>query len=192
MTSSVPGSRRERGMTMIVVLSVVIVLTVMVSWALTISGQDRSYAGKQVKNQGRQNVNESALQYARAFFATNYLAWNTTVSSSPGYLALDYSSVADGGVAPTNHPELQVPNLPTGYTCAVYARDDVDELITTNDPTHDNNLRIFVGAVCTGPNGKVSELSAPLEYNPPGTTYTGQSSGGTQGLNNYSRLQGYR
>jgi len=43
-----------------------------------------------------------------------------------------------------------------------------------------------------GLNGKLSELAAPLEYNPPGTTYTGQSSGGTQGLNNYSRLQGYR
>jgi hypothetical protein len=177
---------RPRGLALVVVLSMVVLLTVLVSFAITISNADRTLAARQIYNSAGNEVLESALQYARGMFATNYLSsnqWST-------YLGIDYSGIP--ATVPTGHPELSVPNLPSGYTCVVYAKDDIDEPVGHNNPSYDNNLRIFVGAVCQTPQGALSELSAPLEYNPTATTYSSQGSGGTQGINNYVRQQGYR
>jgi hypothetical protein len=177
--------RRARGLALVVVLSMVVLLTVLVSFAITVSNQDRGYAGTQISNTTVNAALESSLQYGRELFASNYISsnqWST-------YLSLNYSGIPT--TVPAGHNELIVPSLPSGFTCVVYARDDIDEPPGQGNPNQDNNLRIFVGAVCQTPDGKTGELSAPLEYNPT-SSYTAQGSGGNQGVNNYSRQQGYR
>jgi hypothetical protein len=180
-----------RGMAMIVVLSIVVVLTVIVGTAITLSGQDQRNTGKVVHNTSLQDTTESALQFARFFFTQNYSAWNTYLAYFTTARTLAQVQVA--------HPELMAPQ-PTGsnYSCFIYAKDDVDELPpAVNNPSVDNNLRIFVGAVCTqtsSQNGTPlqSELVAPLEYNPSASACQSQFSGGTQGVNNCSMASGYR
>ena len=174
-------------MAMVVVLSMVVLLTVVVSFAITMSNQDRGQASKEISNASVNAVMETSLQYARSMFAANYLTsnhWGT-------YLALDYTGIPNSSTLAA-YPELNVPGIPSNFKCVVFARDDIDEPPGSNNPAVDNNLRIFVGAVCQTPDGKLAEMSAPLEYNPTATTYSSQGSGGTQGINNYARQQGYR
>jgi len=186
--TSIFRNRAQRGMAMVVVLSMVVLLTVLVSFAITISNQDRGQASKQISNAGIDAALESSLQYSRGLFAANYL----TSNHWSNYLSLDYSSPSSISSLETAYPELVVPGLPSNFSCVAYARDDMDEPLGMNDAGVDNNLRIFVGALCTTPEGKTAEISAPLEYNPTATTYSSQGSGGTQGINNYARQQGYR
>lgn len=178
--------RAARGMALVVVLVMVAVITSMVAFAITVSGRDNTQAGKRVHNLSVQNVAEGALQYARAFFTTNYLYWNK--GSGKGYLGLTYPTSLSGSAAATfqtNNPEL-FPTVPAGYLCMVYARDDADELPPAlPDPTHDNNQLIYVGAFCTGPGNIVAEVSAALIWDASRVTYGAQSSGGAHGINNY-------
>jgi hypothetical protein len=170
---------------LVLVLTLVALLTVLVAFALTVSDQDRGEAGKQVKNTVMVEVAESALQYAKVFFFQRYNYWNT-------YLALDYTGLPT--TLPAGFEDMLVPNLPTGFRCAIFARDDADELTTAPNPNRDNNNRIYVGAVCRGPSGKISELLAPLECTGgcSGSSYSSQNAGGTMGLNNASRVTGAR
>ena len=177
--------RRARGVALVLVLTLVALLTVLVAFALTVSDQDRGEAGKQVKNTVMVEVTESAVQYAKVFFYQRYNYWNT-------YLALDYTGLPT--TLPVGYEDLLVPNLPTGYRCAIFARDDADELTTAPNPNRDNNNRIYVGAVCKGPSGKLSELLAPLDCTGGcgGGSYTSQSASGNVGNNNVGRILGAR
>ena len=148
---------------MMVVLAVVALVTVLVAFAITQSGRERTGTAKSVHTMKLGDVTESSLQYARAFFAQlPYSQWNT-------YLAVSYPP------ARATYPELYPPlreAANTNYTCYIYARDDEDEFPPlASNPNVDNNLRIFVGAVCSEPTAGgppiTAELSAPLEYNPP-------------------------
>jgi len=177
--SQITRSRAQRGLAMVVVLSMVVLLTVLVAFAITVSNQDRGQAGKQISNTTVNTVLEASLQYGKGMFAANYL----TSNKWGDYLALDYTGLP--ATVPAGHNELVVPSLPGGYTCVVYARDNIDE--QPSNPNVDNDLRIFVGAVCQTPDGKIAEISAPLDYNPTALTYGSQGSGGTQGTNNAAR-----
>jgi type II secretory pathway pseudopilin PulG len=180
----------ERGFAMLVVLVILALLTAVLAGAIYYSRQDRVNASKSVHNLTVQEVTESTLQYARTFFAQNYAAWNT-------YLAYFVTARTLANVT-TDHPELLPPLAAgTNYDCYIYARDDADELPpATNNPSVDNNLRIFVGAVCSSKAGVTpavrSELIAPLEYNPASQSCQSQFSGGTQGVNNCTTVAGYR
>ncbi len=180
-------ARAQRGLALVVVLSMVTLLTVLVSFAIVVSNQDRTQASKQIYNADVNAALETSLQYGKAMFAANYISsnqWST-------YLALNYTGLPT--TIPSGHNELKVPAaaLPVNYTCVIYARDDFDEAPGLQNPSRDNNLRIFVGAVCQTPQGAIAEISAPLEYNPT-QQYGAQGSGGTQGTNNAVRQQGYR
>jgi hypothetical protein len=176
---------RPRGFALVAVLSVVILLTVIVVFAIQLSGQERRQVGKDIHNQTLQNVTEGALQYAKSFFALKYPAggWDT-------YLALFVDQTAAGKIVinppsaipatitflTTQDPGL-IPPVPAGFNCFVYARDDVDEEDPApNDMRHDNNQLIYVGAVCsqdTSGSGQgqplVAELVAPVTFVSPRT-----------------------
>jgi hypothetical protein len=148
-----------------VVLAIVTLVTVLVAFAITQGGRERTQAATSIHTLKLDDVTESSLQYARGFFAQlPYARWNT-------YLAVSYPPTQAG------NPEL-FPPMPanSNYSCYIYARDDEDEFPpAVPNPKVDNNLRIFVGAVCSQPSvtggGTVTaELSAPLEYNPPSGT----------------------
>jgi hypothetical protein len=183
-------ARRDRGMALIVALSVVVLLAAVVATAVGWAKNDRLHAGKIIHNMTVQDVTESTLQYGRAFFAQppTYAKWNT-------YLAYFVTTKTFTQIQ-TDHPEL-IPSLPAGagFDCFTYARDDVDELppAAVNTST-DNNLRILVGAVCKQQGGTLqSELVGLLEYNPAASSNcSSQFSSGTQGNNNCSGTVAYR
>jgi len=181
-------------MVLVIVLGIVVLLGAMVVTAMSWSQADRVRTGKLVHNQSVQQLAETTLQFGRGYFAANYTPakWNS-------YLAYFVSARTVAQVK-NDHPEL-IPALPanTGYDCFTYAKDDVDELPpAVNDPTVDNNMRIFVGAYCleqSPPPGRAAldaELVAPLEYNPVSTASQSQYAGGSQGLSNFSTVAGYR
>lgn len=173
-----------RGLALIPVVGLVLVLTVIVAFTITISGQERQHAGKQVHNQTLQNAAESALQYGKAYLTSKvafavHADGGITESGWNDYLAffvdnpalLDKQANIDATIAKIAafDPKL-IFTAPSGQTCFVYARDDMDEFPpAVNDPRRDNNQFIYVGAVCTvstqGQNQPlVVELSAPLVY----------------------------
>jgi hypothetical protein len=179
---------------MLMVLSVIVLLTFLIVAAMTWSKSDRVRTGKLIHNQTVQELAESTLQYGRGFYGqqTIYNKWST-------YLTYFVTAKAFAQVN-ADHPEL-VPPLPadTGYDCFTYAKDDPDELPpAANNPQRDNNLQIFVGAMCvehSPPAGRAAlqaELIAPLQFNPAGSTCQAQFGAGTQGNNNCSSTVSFR
>jgi len=191
--SGISRKTGPRGQALVVVLTLTTIMTALVAAAILYSGMDERSTAKNIHNTSMQDMTEASLQFARSFFTQNFTTWGT-------YLAYFTTTHTTAQILAA-HPEL-FPTFTTGtpYTCYIYARDDVDELPpATNNPSVDNNLRIFVGAVCslTNPpktlvNPQPAEMSAPLEYNPSQSQCQAQFSGGTQGLNNCSTPIGYR
>jgi hypothetical protein len=187
--------RRSRGSALVVVLALTTIMTLLVAAAIVVSGQDRKNAGKIVRNTNLQDLTEATLQFGRAYFTQNFTLWNTYLAYFAG--SPSYTNVTQ------QHPELVFPGANgTEFSCIIYLHDDIDELPpAANNPSSDNNLRVFVGAYCTmnpfaTPRNlqyaSSSEMSAPLAYNPAQTQCQAQFSGGTQGLNNCSTPIGYR
>jgi len=186
------NGRSERGMSLLLVLGVVVLLSVLVSVAMSWSRNERSQTGKLVHNLTVQELAESTLQFGRAYYAQNYPSWNTHLTY--------FVSARTAAQVKTGHPEL-IPPLPagTGFDCFTYIKDDFDELPpAANNPAVDNNLRVFVGAQCVEQSPPPSraalqaELTSPLEFNPAARSCASQFSGGTQGVNNCSTVAGYR
>ena len=204
-------STAERGQSIIVVLSLVIVLSAVVAAALIYAGQDRKNAAKEIHNASIQSLTETTLQFARAFFSVNfplhphdtYLTYfSTTTNLTPAQVFHD-------------HPELTPPNiLGSTFACFIYVRDDDDEMggsaPAVPDATTDNNSMVYVGAVCTGPGLAVAggiptmptggfpqtaELTAPLVYTGqplPCNGATQQGGCDTSEKNNASQNPGYQ
>ena len=217
------GRRKQRGMAMVVVLSMVVVLGAIVAFAIIVSGQEARNTGRLVHNMTLQEQTEATLQFGRNYFANNYgvngALWNMYLAyfvDNPVILTppagTSVSSQIATSLAKLRGDTLTLPDLTTikgavlinpntsaGTTCYIYCHDNVDELPPkTNDPRRDNDLLIYVGAVCVqqaqGGNTEstplIAELVAPLLFNP--SQYANQAAGGTQGLNNSSVLPGFR
>jgi hypothetical protein len=186
--------RKHRGAALLLVLGVVVLLTFLVVAAMAWSKSDRTRTGKLIHNQTVQELADSTLQFGRSFYGQQaiYLKWDT-------YLTYFLPSRTVAQVK-TDHPEV-MPPLPagSGYDCFAYAKDDLDELPpNVNNPQHDNNMHIFVGAFCleqSPPPGRAAlqaEIIAPLDFNPAASSCQSQFSGGTQGVNNCSTTVGFR
>jgi len=151
----------------------VVLVTLAVVFAINVANKDGRDGAKQIHNLTVQNVTEGAMQQARSFFSTtaNMLLWNT-------YLAVSYPPDK------ATYPQLW-PTVPAGFSCYIYARDDADELPpAANDPFHDNNHTIYIGAVCTGPGGTSSELTGVLTFDDSRFKYTSGSASSTFNPNN--------
>ncbi len=204
---------RQRGMAMVVVLSMVVVLGGIVAFAIIVSGQEARNTGRLVHNMTLQEQTEATLQFGRNFFASNYgfngdkwnmylnyFVDNPVVLTPASQVAISLAKLktdtfADG----TKGAILINPNVPIGTSCFIYCHDNVDELPPQmNNARKDNDLLIYVGAICvqqsqggnTQANPLVAELVAPLVFNP--AQYGTQATGGTQGLNNLSNVPGFR
>lgn len=189
MTRPAPAPA-PRGFALFAVLGVVLLLSVIVAFTIQITAQERTQSGRQVLNQTLQNVTESALEYGKALMVSRYpittdpsppvgahtgwdkyLGWfidNPADLSSNAAIATYLSKVS------AFDPSLIAPS-PPGYSCFIYARDDIDEFpaVTNNNPRFDNNQLIYVGAVCsiadtsTGA-PRIAELSATAMFVPTG------------------------
>jgi Tfp pilus assembly protein PilX len=203
MTDPRAAHRTDRGMAIVVVLGIVALLLSIASFAIVLSQQERKNAGKEIHNASIQEMTESTLQLARNFFAANYFKWGSYLA----YFVDNPVQIKDPTAAKTYvanlktaHPELFA-NPPSGYDCFMYAQDNVDEFPPVpNDPKRDNDLLIYIGAVCiqqqqggsTQRDQLIGELSAPLLYSPTANIYRSQASGGSQDNNNTSVVAGYR
>ena len=178
--------RRQRGFTLIAVLSIVILLTVIVVFAIQLSGQERRQSGKDIHNQTLQNVTEGALQYGKSFFALRYPGggWDRYLAffvdqTALGTIVINPSSSIPNTITTVIQPfdAGLIPPVPPGFNCFIYARDDVDEEDPApNDMRHDNNQLIYVGAVCSQAAGGntqsqplMAELVAPITFVSPRT-----------------------
>lgn len=204
--------RKPRGVAILAVLAVVVLLTAVVVYAITLSQNERRQAGKEIHNTSMQQMTESALQTSRNFFAARFRplpplnaarGWDfylTYFSASANLLQLQTAADVHayvGKLVNDGLPELIIA-APTGYDCFLFAQNDVDKW-PTPDPTRDNNMFIYVGAVCAqiaigGDTGAplVTELTGPLIYVPNQNLYRSQSSGGIQGQNNVTVSSGLR
>jgi hypothetical protein len=206
--TSTRSRRAERGMALLPIIVLVAALTAVAAFAVKVSGTERAEAGKSVHNVNMQTMADTTLQLGRNFFAARYPQWNTYLDyfvQNPVQLA-DRSGMANYiSKLRGDHPELfvQLPSyLASNFDCFMYAQDNVDEFPpqTTNKPGVDNDLLIYVGAVCaqrsqggsTQGGQVIAELTAPLLYSPTSNIYTAQASGGSQGNNNDSVMNTYR
>lgn len=151
---------KHRGIALVVVLSMIVLIALVVAFAINVGGKDTRDGAKQIHNLTVQNVTEGAMQQGRVLFSKNQLLWDT-------YLAITYPlTVTPAAIATfaAANPTL-APAVPAGYSCYVYARDDADELPpAVNNPRHDNNHVIYIGAVCSGPGNTTSELTSVLTF----------------------------
>jgi hypothetical protein len=200
---SAKTSKQPRGVAILAVLAVVLVLTMTITFAITLSQHERREAGKSVHNTSMQTMADSTLQLARNFFAANYANWTTYLTyfvqhpvqiDTPNNVK-NYLNKLQGA-----HPELFA-QAPAGYSCFMYVVDNVDELPpAANNPNQDNDLLVYVGAVCiqldqggnTEGSQLVTELTAPLLFTPTANMYRSQASGGSQDNNNMTVVAGFR
>jgi len=198
--------RAPRGMALLPIILLVAALTVVAAFAVKVSGTERAEAGKSVHNVNMQTMADTTLQLARNFFAGRYQQWDTYLAyfnANPVQLQSRAAMATYITKVRGDHSELFVqlpPYLASNYDCFMYAQDNVDEFPpVANNPSHDNDLLIYVGAVCaqktqggsTESNQLIAELSAPLLYAPP-NNITSQASGGSQGNNNDSQMNAFR
>jgi type IV secretory pathway TrbL component len=199
-------ARPPRGMALLPIILLVLALSGVAAFALKVSGYERAEAGKSVHNVSMQTMADTTLQLGRNFFAARYSQWGTYLSyfvANPVQLASRSNMATYVAKLKTDHPELFVAlpgYLSANFDCFMYAQDNVDEFATKNDPTVDNDLLIYVGAVCAqrnqgGSNESsqlIAELTAPLLYSPTANIIQSQASGGSQGNNNDSKMNAYR
>jgi hypothetical protein len=194
-------------MALLPIILLVAALTVVAAFAIKVSGTERAQAGKSVHNVSMQIMADTTLQLARNFFAMHYQQWGTYLSyfnTNPVQLASRGSMATYIAKLRTDRPELfvQLPAyLASNFDCFMYAQDNVDEFApVANNPGQDNDLLIYVGAVCAQRNqggstesGQlIAELTAPLLYSPTANVIQSQASGGSQGNNNDSLMSTFR
>ncbi|HEX4383577.1 MAG TPA: hypothetical protein VH083_11525 [Myxococcales bacterium] len=159
--------KKHRGIALIVVLSMVVLIALAVAFAINVAGKDTRDNAKQIHNLTLQNVTEGALQQARAVFSAQMLNWDKYLGATINGVTIVYPVTPTDSTAVTlksTNPEL-FPAVPSGFACFIYAKDDADEIPpATNNPTHDNNHTIYIGAVCSGPGSTTSELTGVLSF----------------------------
>jgi len=205
--TSISSRRADRGMALLPIILLVAALTLVAAFAIKMSGTERAQASKSVHNVNMQTMADTTLQLGRNFFAARYSQWGTYLDyfvKNPVQLADRASMASYIAKLRTDRPELfvQLPSyLANNFDCFMYAQDNVDEFApVTNNPSADNDLLIYVGAVCAQRNQGgstlqkqvIAELTAPLLYSPTANIYTAQASGGSQGNNNESVMSTYR
>jgi len=203
--------RAPRGMALLPILLLILALTVVGAFAIKVSGTERAEAGKSVHNVSLQAMADTTLQLARNFFAARYgqdgKGWSPYLSyfvDNPVQLATRSNMTTYIAALRSAHPEVfvQLPDyLSSNYDCFMYAQDNVDEYAPlVNDPRNDNDLLIYVGAVCaqrtqggsTESSQLISELSAPLLYSPTANIYRTEAANGSYGNNNKTKAVAYR
>jgi hypothetical protein len=201
------SGRSARGMALLPIILLVAALTAVAAFAVKVSGYERMEAGKSVHNVSMQTMADTTLQLGRNFFAARYQQWGTYLTyfvNNPVQLANRANMAAYITKLRNDRPELfvQLPAyLAANFDCFMYAQDNVDEFApVVNDPKVDNDLLIYVGAVCaqrnqggsTESNQIIAELTAPLLYSPTANVIQSQASGGSQGNNNGSLMNTFR
>jgi hypothetical protein len=167
MTMSPRSSQRGSAM----LVTMIIISALMAGAAALVGISTASFQGAQLDRSGIESLYcaEAGLAAARNVVAANYPQWAATLASypstaEPAWLAAGIGShdIDGDGVA----------------DFAVYIKDDADELAPlADDPTHDNNLRVFLVARCLSRPDTPRELQELIEVTGGGTCYKTQFGG---------------
>lgn len=165
----------ERGSALMITMIIIAIL--LAGGALIVGLQVKSTRSTDLSTNSKAALHcaEAGLAAARPVVAANYAQWNTSLCTSalcaePAWLAAidhDLDNPVDGS-----------------GDFIVNLKDDDDELPPlVNDPTRDNNLKVFIVVTCTKYPGMRKQISELLEYNAGGNCYQSQL-GGCGGNNN--------
>jgi hypothetical protein len=169
MTTRIPARRDpERGSAM--VLTMILVCALLAGAASLVSVQLTSTRSTELAASGDQALfcAESGLAAAMHVVAANYAQWSATLATAsttePTWLSAGIGSHDLDG---DGRPDF-----------AVYIKDNEDEAPPSpNDPTRDNDLRVFVVARCIAHPETPREVEALVQISGGGTCYDAQLGG---------------
>jgi len=155
---------RERGSAMIVTM--IVVTSLLAGSAALVSMQ---MSGNRSTDLTRTGISalycaEAGLVAARPVVAASYARWNGSLGTGaePGWLSSINHDVDGDGVA----------------DFVITLKDNDDELPPlTNDPTHDNDLKIFIVSTCTKYPDAPKQVMELVQYNGGGNCYQSQQGG---------------
>lgn len=159
--------RRERGAAALALLLVMCSVAAMLG-ALAIRGAvaDLRVAGSQRLAKNGFYCAEAGLYAARAYFANNYLLWNTMFDTSKQ--------------APTGYPVTGDLDGDGIIDYQVTLRDNVDEFPpAANNPIRDNDLTAIMVSKCVSPTMGPRQLQEIVVMNGRGTNYRYQAGHGS-------------
>ena len=165
--------RGQRGSIMVLVMVILVALLAGAAVMLTLQNSSTKQVGTTSKSRAALFCAESGLSDARTVLGANYAVWNEILDADPSNDPPWYPMRRD------------IDDPPDGvFDYEVIIRDNDDETPPANDPTRDNDLRIFVISRCTKYPDMPKEVLELLTYNQGAQTYRNQSGQGAGNTGN--------
>ena len=168
------ASPRERGVAMFIVIAVMSSLMMVALLAIYLTVTETESTSYATDAKASLYCAEAGLAKARALLVANYAAWPTILD-------------ADASNDPAWYPVVGDIDLPVDgiNDFSVTIRDNEDEPVgTPNDPTHDNDMRIYVVSKCTRYPETPREVTELIFYQAGGASYRNQSGQGAGNTGN--------
>jgi hypothetical protein len=155
---------------MVVVITILAALLVAGGYALYLQLNDTKSTGYVTREREALYCAEAGLVSGRAYAAANQAIWNDLLDGDASNDPDDYP--LQGDVDGDGEADFQVT-----------IEDNHDEP-GTNDPTHDNDLQVFVVSECLKDEDSPRKLMELVQFDTGGHHYRNQSGGGEQNANN--------
>jgi len=171
-----PSSRRERGVAVFVVLIAVIALSVVGMLAAYLTVAETKSTSYEVDANAALYCAEAGLAKARPLIGSNYASWAAMLDTDPTNDPSWYPITGDLDVPPDGVDDF-----------VVTIKDNDDEPPgAPDDPTHDNDMRVFIVSKCTRYPETPREVTELIYYKGGGNAYrnqAGQGAGNTGNAN---------
>ena len=166
--------KSQRGSTMVVVMILLVALLAAGGVAIYLQISDTRSTSLVKQSRDSLYCAEAGLVAARPLIGENYASWSQLLSPDSGDDPDWYPIANDLDDPPDGAPDYQVT-----------VRDNDDELPPAgNDPTVDNDLRIFIVATCTKFPDAPREVLELVMYEGGGALYRDQGRQGSGGTGN--------
>ena len=167
-------SRRERGVAMFIVMLVVSALMTVGLLAVYLTLGETKSTAYTVDSKSALYCAEAGLAKARPLIGANYAAWAAILDGDPSNDPSWYPITGDIDVPGDNVNDF-----------SVTIRDNDDEPVgTANDPTHDNDMRVYIVSRCTRFPETPREVTELVYYTGGGNAYRNQSGQGAGNTGN--------
>jgi|SRR5579862_3466679 len=158
----------EQGIALILVMVLVIGLTTVGLLTLYATSGETTSTHYGVDSKAALYCAEAGLAKARPIIGANYASWAAILDTDPTNDPAWYPITGDLDVPPDGQNDF-----------IVTIRDDDDEPPgVPNDPTHDNNLSVYVVSTCVRYGETPRQVTELLHYQGVGNTYRSQSGNG--------------
>jgi hypothetical protein len=164
----------ERGIALVLVMILVMgLMTVGLLALYSTSGETKS-ASYGVDSKAALYCAEAGLAKARPIIGANYAAWPSILDTDPSNDPAWYPITGDLDVPPDGVNDF-----------VVTVRDNDDEPAgVANDPTHDNDMSVYVVSTCTRYAETPRQVTELIHYQGVGNVYRSQSGNGPSNTGN--------